>query len=213
METNFFKILHFLVSVGACNLILRIHAVVNWQLPKPNIRWPVSLDITSLLFDLNYKFINGSFAFSPGKIYILIFIRTVLSFNEKKMAISLNCTDWANTGKIARIQIKSTFQGKIKIRAFKSSSVRYHIDHGKNRSYLFSFWLSTIFVKGPKWPYSSAFFHLKEHGEQHLHCVFIILLNCYSRVPILIENQFLFFDKVMKFHRHLQPPLPSIQME
>ena len=29
METNFFEILHFLVSVGACNLILRIHAVVN----------------------------------------------------------------------------------------------------------------------------------------------------------------------------------------
>ena len=26
---------------------------------------------TSLLFDLNYKFINGSFAFSPGLIYIL----------------------------------------------------------------------------------------------------------------------------------------------
>ena len=43
--------------------------------------------------------------------------------------------------------------------------------------------------KGPKWPYSSAFFRLKEHGEHHLHCVFIILLNCYSRVPIFIENQ------------------------
>ena len=27
--------------------------------------------ITSLLFDLNYEFINGSFAFSPGQIYIL----------------------------------------------------------------------------------------------------------------------------------------------
>ena len=27
--------------------------------------------ITSLLFDLNYEFINGSFAFSPGLIYIL----------------------------------------------------------------------------------------------------------------------------------------------
>ena len=33
---------------------------------------------------------------------------------RKKMAISLNCTDWANTGKIARIQIKSTLEGKIK---------------------------------------------------------------------------------------------------
>ena len=27
--------------------------------------------ITSLLFDLNHKFIDGSFAFSPGLIYIL----------------------------------------------------------------------------------------------------------------------------------------------
>ena len=27
--------------------------------------------ITSLLFDLNYEFFNGSFAFSPGLIYIL----------------------------------------------------------------------------------------------------------------------------------------------
>ena len=66
--------------------------------------------------------------------------------------------------------------------------------------------------KGPKWPYSSAFFRLKEHGEHHLHCVFIILLNCYSRVPIFIENQCLFFDKVMKFHRHLQLP-PSLNSD
>ena len=30
--------------------------------------------ITSLLFDLNYKLINGSFAFSPGLIYILVLV-------------------------------------------------------------------------------------------------------------------------------------------
>ena len=29
------------------------------------------ITIASLLFDLNYEFINGSFAFSPGLIYIL----------------------------------------------------------------------------------------------------------------------------------------------
>ena len=30
--------------------------------------------IASLLFDLNYEFIKGSFAFSPGLIYILSFL-------------------------------------------------------------------------------------------------------------------------------------------
>ena len=29
--------------------------------------------ITSLLFDLNNKFINGSFEFSPGWIYMLVY--------------------------------------------------------------------------------------------------------------------------------------------
>ena len=28
--------------------------------------------ITTSLFDLNYKFINGSFVFSPGEIYIVL---------------------------------------------------------------------------------------------------------------------------------------------
>ena len=28
--------------------------------------------ITTSLFDLNYKFINGSFAFGPGEIYIVL---------------------------------------------------------------------------------------------------------------------------------------------
>ena len=37
--------------------------------------------ITSLLFDLNYEFINGSFAFSPGYIYILIFQDKLHSVN------------------------------------------------------------------------------------------------------------------------------------
>ena len=35
---------HFLASVGACNLIVHIHIVVNWQLSKQGICWPVSHD-------------------------------------------------------------------------------------------------------------------------------------------------------------------------
>ena len=77
--------------MGAWELILHIHIMVNWQLLKQGIRWPVSYDRiagsgvdvcvffevirwqvtsyekivdSSLLFDLTYKFINGSLAFS-----------------------------------------------------------------------------------------------------------------------------------------------------
>ena len=40
----------------------------------PRLNVPIKftdLRIASLLFDLNYKFINGSFAFSPGLIFII----------------------------------------------------------------------------------------------------------------------------------------------
>ena len=39
-QTNV-KMSHFLASVGAYNLIWHIHDVVNWQLSKQCIRWPV----------------------------------------------------------------------------------------------------------------------------------------------------------------------------
>lgn len=90
---------HFLAGVVAYNLILHIYVVVNWQLSKNGICWPVShgqigaqgrsIEVTrffevlhwqvtssqliagstpsgyfamgsSLLLELNYKFINGS---------------------------------------------------------------------------------------------------------------------------------------------------------
>ena len=35
---------HFLASLGACNLILYIHVLINWHLPKQWIRWPISPD-------------------------------------------------------------------------------------------------------------------------------------------------------------------------
>ena len=39
--------LHFLATVRACNLILHIHVVVNWQLSKQGVRWPVSHNYTA----------------------------------------------------------------------------------------------------------------------------------------------------------------------
>ena len=78
------------------------------------------------------------------------------------LAILLNCTDWAITGRIVRVQIKSTLERKVKTTAlkgtflvrtsinntFKSNSVRYHMHHRKNLSFLFSFDVREVFAKG-----------------------------------------------------------------
>ena len=80
------------------------------------------------------------------------------------LAILLNCTDWAITGRIARVQFNSTLERKEKTRALqgiflvrkwinntlKSNSVRYHMHHWKNLSFLSSFGLRAVFVKGSK---------------------------------------------------------------
>ena len=79
-------------------------------------------------------------------------------------AILLNCTDWAITGRRARVQFNSTLERKVKRRALKgiflvrkwikntlkSNSVRYHMHHWKNLSFLSSFGLRAVFVKGYK---------------------------------------------------------------
>ena len=80
------------------------------------------------------------------------------------LAILLNCTDWAITGRIARVQFNSTLERKVKTGALKgiflvgkwinntlkSNSVRYHMHHWKNLSFLSSFGLRAVFVKGSK---------------------------------------------------------------
>ena len=105
--------------------------------------------------------------------YFMILIRTVLPFDEKKnwhksmfsfLAILLNCTDWVITGRIARVQFNSTLERKVKTRALKgiflvrkwinntlkSNSVRSHMHHRKSLSFLSSFGLPAVFVKGSK---------------------------------------------------------------
>ena len=85
---------------------------------------------------------------------------SMLSF----LAIFLNCSDWAITGRIARAQFKSTLARKVKTRVLKgifrvrkwinntlkSNSIRYHVHHRKNLSFLSSFGLRAVFVKGSK---------------------------------------------------------------
>ena len=104
--------------------------------------------------------------------YFMILIRTVLPFDEKKigtnlfsfLSILLNCTDWAITGRKERVQFNSTLERKIKTGALKgiflvckwinntlkSNSVRYHLHHRKNLSFLSSFGLRAVFDKGSK---------------------------------------------------------------
>ena len=43
-QRNQCEMSHFLAGEGACNLMLHIHVVVNWQLSKQGIRSPVSRD-------------------------------------------------------------------------------------------------------------------------------------------------------------------------
>ena len=80
------------------------------------------------------------------------------------LAILLNYTDWAITGWIARVQFNSTLERKVKTGALKgiflvckwinntikSNSVRYHMYHRKNLSFLSSFRLRMVFDKGSK---------------------------------------------------------------
>ena len=103
--------------------------------------------------------------------YFMILIRTVLKKKKKWhksmfsfLAILLNCTDWAITCRTARVQFNSTLKRKVKTRAlkgiflvrkwinniFKSNSVQYHMHHWKNLSFLPSFGLRAVFVKGCK---------------------------------------------------------------
>ena len=78
------------------------------------------------------------------------------------LAILLNCTDWAITGRKARVQFNPTLERKVKTRALKSiflvrkwinntlksNSVWCHMHHRKNLSFLSSFVLPAVFVKG-----------------------------------------------------------------
>ena len=105
--------------------------------------------------------------------YFMISIRTVLPFGEKKnwlksifsfLAILLNCTDWAITGRIARVQFNSTLERKVKTRALKniflvrqwinnilkSNSVRYHMRHRKISPFCLVLGCARFLSNGPK---------------------------------------------------------------
>ena len=122
------------------------------------------------------------------------------------LAILLNCTDWAITGRIARVQFNSTLERKVKIRAlkgiflvrkwinntFKSNSVRYHMHHGKNLCFLSSFGLRGVFAKElQSVPNSRICQHCDVKTSMvtpTFYYIFIIILTCYISVPSFIYN-------------------------
>ena len=91
--------------------------------------------------------------------YFIFLIRTVLPFDEKKnwhksmfkfLAILLNCTDWAITGRSARVQFYSTLESKVKTSAWKVIIlVRKWINNTSKSNFVrYSFGLRAVFVKG-----------------------------------------------------------------
>ena len=79
-DVSYFLGVHIRLSTR-CKMF---HSKITWPFPQKSHECALRLTdlwITSLLFDLNYKFINGSFALSPGQIYILI--ATVIKYLAK----------------------------------------------------------------------------------------------------------------------------------
>ena len=104
-------------------------------------------------------------------------------------------------GQIACVQIKSTLERKIKTRAlkgiflvhrwinntFKSNSVRYHMHHQKNLSFLSSFGLCLVFAKG----YSRICQHCDirtRAGTPTFYYIFLNYLTCYISAPSFMFN-------------------------
>ena len=104
------------------------------------------------------------------------------------LAILLNCTDWAITGRTARVQFNSSLERKVKTGALngiflvckwinntvKSNSVRHPMHHRKNLSFLSSFGLRAVFVKGSK---IAVFVSIVTSNRARWHPLFIAFLS------------------------------------
>ena len=150
-----------------------------------------------------------------------IFLAFLLNFRIRHFPVLLYspailvarfCTDWAITSRIERVWIKSILERKVKTRAlkgiflirkwinntFKSNSVRYHMHHRKNLSFLSSFGLRAVFVKGSKIAVFVSIVTSKRARWPPLFITFfIIFLTCYISVPSSIYNLCFFY-----FHRN-----------
>ena len=159
----------------------------------------------------------GTFCSSTAKtstvtpiFYFMILIGTVLPFDEKKnlhksmfsfLAILLNCTDWAITGRIACVQFNSALERKVKTRAlegiflvrkwinntFKSNSVP-HASSKKISPFC-------LVLGCPRFCKRVLKSRICQHCDFKTSTVtptfyyfFIIFLTCYISVPSFIYN-------------------------
>ena len=118
------------------------------------------------------------------------------------LAILLNCQDLPITGRIARVQYNSTLERKVKTRALKgifllrksinntlkSNSVRYHMHHGKNLSFLSVFGLRGFCQKVLNSPICHHCDVKTSTVTRTFYNFFIIFLTCYISVPSFIYN-------------------------
>ena len=142
--------IHSIVKLAQSSLKNRrkcIWCALSAALPQKRMRWP-----HFLFHDFNKD--SASFRWEKN------WPKSTFSF----LAILLNCTDWAITGRIARILFNSTLKRKVNTRALKgiflvrkwinnilkSNSARYHMHQWKNHSFLSSLGLRAVFVKGSK---------------------------------------------------------------
>ena len=63
------EISHFLASMGACNLTLHFYVVINWQMSKQGIHWPVS-DIHTADSGVDPSRLHGFLKLSSDKLLV-----------------------------------------------------------------------------------------------------------------------------------------------
>jgi len=136
---------HFETRPSLKNRRKCIWCALSAALPQKRVRWP-----HFLFHDFNKD--SASFRWE----------KNWHNFMFHFLAVLLNCTDWAITGRRACVQFNSTLEREVETRAFKgiflvrrwinntfrSNSVRYHMHHRKTLSFLSSFGLRTVFAKG-----------------------------------------------------------------
>ena len=126
------------------------------------------------------------------------------------LAILLNCTDWAITCRIARVQFNSTLERKVKTRAlkgiflvhkwinntWKSNSVWCHMHHRKQLSSLSSFGLCAVFCQRVLNNRICQHCDVKTRtATPTFYYFFIIFLICYISVPIFFLQSVRFFNQ------------------
>ena len=104
---------HFLASLGACNQILHINVVINWQLSEQGIRWSVSpyriAGSSVRLIEVEYFFEVirwqiTSFKWSQAQVYFfpMIHMKYVVFMSLWPRTIKILISNWPRTRKFSQ---------------------------------------------------------------------------------------------------------------